>query len=167
MSHRKLRPVVSNSSITRSNEHKTKTLLYEMPLHLFVTTDDYFSLLLRTTFEMISLNTKALWTQPIECYDAVIQCTQYCPCQVLCPQGCENCSNSICECKDFSTSPNYLECENDAKYRYESCVARCSNEDVACLSQCNRFYNEDLKICPCMEGNRFSYLVLKLSEYWN
>ena len=75
----------------------------------------------------------------------------------MCPKGCENCFNSICECKDFSTSPNYLECENGVKFQYEHCVAGCSNDDITCISQCNRFYNEDLKSCPCMEGYWFSH----------
>ena len=65
--------------------------------------------------------------------------------------GCTDCINAICDCKNVSSSSNYIECENMVTADYVKCAEKCDVNDFECSTLCNRYYNESLKQCPCQE----------------
>ena len=149
--------------------------------------------LIISVFPLQSYSTMKFLRSFTECYSRLVTCSQFCPCQDqglsvtsyrnkkfgffmfildqdLCLNGCDNCANSICECKDYATSVNYLKCEESVESEFKSCAESCSetgflflykrclkspnpeSNNISCLSVCNRDFNENLKKCPCMEG---------------
>ena len=90
-------------------------------------------------------------TGKYDCYSSLTTCVNQCPCQEDCPNGCKDCENSICECKDHSNSPSFTACENQVKENYQLCTSECIENDYDCLSLCNKYFNDLLSKCPCRE----------------
>ena len=84
-----------------------------------------------------------------ECFVKDDQCVQSCPCFSVCPDGCKDCSNSICPCAIPDEDPDYLICSGQVELVYLSCVVGCTPGDAVCLSNCARDYNNTLDQCPC------------------
>ena len=84
-----------------------------------------------------------------ECSVKGDQCVQSCPCFSECPDGCKDCSNSICPCAIPDEDPDYLICSGQVELVYLSCVVGCTPGDAECLANCARDYNTTLDQCPC------------------
>ena len=67
--------------------------------------------------------------------------------------------DSWIKCKDPSSSADHQQCEDFMNSKFATCLQECSN-DVSCQSQCSRVLDNNLKQCPCKEGN---FLI----KYWN
>ena len=84
-----------------------------------------------------------------ECSVQGDQCIDSCPCYSDCPDGCDDCSNSICTCSTPDEDPDYLFCSNLVEMLYLECIVDCSSGNVECLSNCARDYNVMIEECPC------------------
>ena len=85
------------------------------------------------------------------CATRLSNCIRDCPCQAMCPDGCQSpfCQSTFCICQ--SENPEYDEqdlCESAADNDYFNCIIGCSG-DNSCMSECTRVYNEQLIDCPC------------------
>ena len=54
------------------------------------------------------------------------------------------------ECEDVESNNDFITCKALYQDEYLECSAACQN-DPACVSQCSRTYDENLKSCPCQE----------------
>ena len=77
------------------------------------------------------------------------QCNDSCPCFSDCPNGCDDCFNSICACLVLDEDPDYVICSNLVEIHYLECIVRCSSGDIECLSNCARDYDIMIEQCPC------------------
>ena len=99
-------------------------------------------------------------------------CTNHCPCQAGCPNGCSDCVSSFCQCQTPDSSPDYLTCKErvdfDKSWKdhskklthqkayydqfYTACILSCPIADTMCVAECARAYNDNMVKCPCEEG---------------
>jgi len=84
------------------------------------------------------------------CYSAQQDCINRCPCQAECSKGCHDCPHPICSCKNPSTLPDYQLCEDEVNSKLLECINNCG-DDLACVSQCSRQFDQDFNQCPCNE----------------
>ena len=83
-------------------------------------------------------------------YSAQQDCVNRCPCQAECSKGCHDCPHPICSCKNPSTLPDYQLCEDEVNSKLLECINNCG-DDLACVSQCSRQFDQDFNQCPCNE----------------
>ena len=81
----------------------------------------------------------------------MIDCVSMCRCHADCPQGCVNCENAICKCRNVDSNPDYLACLDSVEETYVRCLLDCDHE-TDCLAECVREYEENKKVCPCEEN---------------
>ena len=67
--------------------------------------------------------------------------------------------DSWIKCKDPSSLADHQQCEDFMNSKFATCLQECLS-DVSCQSQCSRDLDNNLKQCPCKEGNF-------LTKYWN
>ena len=103
------------------------------------------------TVQQSCMESAFIETSKYDCYSGLTECVNACPCQKGCPNGCNQCNNSICECKNFSTSPDYQQCEAQYSQKYRDCISDCKENDFECISNCNSDFNNGLRRCPCQE----------------
>ena len=53
------------------------------------------------TVQQSCMESAFIETSKYDCYSGLTECVNACPCQKGCPNGCNQCNNSICECKTF------------------------------------------------------------------
>merc|ERR1711935_1139757 len=87
-----------------------------------------------------------------ECSLELDNCIQSCPCFSQCPDGCSDCTNSICVCAHPDDNPDYVNCVDWVESVYVECLVSCQAGDVHCLSICGQTYSRMLNECPCEDG---------------
>ncbi|CAG5105163.1 Oidioi.mRNA.OKI2018_I69.chr1.g1891.t1.cds [Oikopleura dioica] len=90
-----------------------------------------------------------------ECYLADVLCETKCPCNIYCPDGCENCDHPLCNqpsCLE-ENELEYANCIQSAKDALFSCYDGCvSDLEIDCYSDCNDESLLSIESCPCMNG---------------
>ena len=98
-------------------------------------------------------------------------CIVSCPCMENCPSGCQNCTTAFCSCRDYESNPDYITCSDQYELLYTRCLLGtvysnylkqhlfwhsdktthkgCPHQDIDCLAQCSRDYDENIENCPC------------------
>ena len=84
-----------------------------------------------------------------ECSVQGYQCIDACPCSPQCPNGCDDCANSIFVCAHPDADPDYVTCADWVEFVYIECFVGCSPGNVDCVSECARTYNTMISQCPC------------------
>ena len=84
-----------------------------------------------------------------ECAKQGDQCIDSCPCFSDCPNGCDDCSNSICACSNPDQNPDYIICSDQVESLYLTCLTGCPSGDAVCVAKCARDYNVMIEQCPC------------------
>ncbi|CAG5078362.1 Oidioi.mRNA.OKI2018_I69.PAR.g8966.t1.cds [Oikopleura dioica] len=87
----------------------------------------------------------------LECAPVLTDCYTACPCFRDCPEGCENCPNSICLCVDPENNPYTKQCSKAAFTRLDLCLESCYL-DKNCMDDCLDNYKEEIDYCPCMKN---------------
>jgi len=95
-------------------------------------------------------STEATLACQLACDSDVLNCVSRCPCQEACPAGCETCSDAdYCQCALDESNPAKDECIDQANDAFTKCQVSCDLDDLACSSDCNRLFDQDLLACPC------------------
>ena len=69
--------------------------------------------------------------------------TSECPCGSTCPDGCNDCQNSICKCKD-----DWNRCIDSNGISLGRCIYDCKN-DQDCEMECLADFKSMQDKCPC------------------
>ncbi|CAG5104562.1 Oidioi.mRNA.OKI2018_I69.chr1.g1338.t1.cds [Oikopleura dioica] len=86
-----------------------------------------------------------------QCAGEWTDCYRACPCDELCPNGCENCANPICSCKHPENDPYFKQCLKEAGVRLEDCFKSCATNNT-CYDGCYDVFDEEKSFCPCMDN---------------
>ncbi|CAG5078114.1 Oidioi.mRNA.OKI2018_I69.PAR.g8904.t1.cds [Oikopleura dioica] len=83
------------------------------------------------------------------CLADYTECYEQCPCFRKCPNGCDDCPNSICSCKNPElNNPFYQQCINEAMYNAKHCVKNCT-ASPSCYNKCFNSFDLESEMCPC------------------
>ncbi|CAG5081876.1 Oidioi.mRNA.OKI2018_I69.PAR.g9982.t1.cds [Oikopleura dioica] len=85
-----------------------------------------------------------------QCAGEWTDCYRACPCDELCPNGCENCANPICSCKSPENDPYFKQCLKEARGRLDDCFESCATNNT-CYDGCYDVFEDEKSFCPCME----------------
>ena len=53
---------------------------------------------------------------------------------------------------DVDSNPDFVACKAEFQQVFLTCIENCAENDYACLSQCNREYDSNMRDCPCQEN---------------
>lgn len=89
----------------------------------------------------------------VACMREADRCTEKCPCEAACPDGCP-CPFTSAWCDvDVSCREEFeqqhQQCNAEYDYVFESCQAGCPPFDDECRYYCELAYNSFIKKCPC------------------
>ena len=80
-----------------------------------------------------------------------------CPCNINCPNGCNDCSNPICVCGE-NPSPqnrdNFHECIREKSIDLGQCIIDCG-DDESCEQTCVNLFKSHYDQCPCQVWKNF------------
>ncbi|CAG5104187.1 Oidioi.mRNA.OKI2018_I69.chr1.g1135.t1.cds [Oikopleura dioica] len=84
------------------------------------------------------------------CMIPYADCSRTCPCYEDCPDGCENCPNTICSCRSPETDNVYFQqCMKEGSGRFNDCITSCT-ANTTCLHECSEVFQNESEYCPCM-----------------
>ncbi|CAG5104585.1 Oidioi.mRNA.OKI2018_I69.chr1.g1361.t1.cds [Oikopleura dioica] len=86
-----------------------------------------------------------------QCAGEWTDCYRACPCDELCPNGCQSCANPICSCKSPENDQYFKQCLKEARRRLDDCFESCTTNKT-CYDGCYDVFEEEKSFCPCMEN---------------